>query len=159
MEMAAAVFPKLSAQLRGRFATWWIARSVARCLLRGFAAIFAIARPFDFAQGRLSARSTSIVLDPTWLGWLRHGSLARNRTRGLFAIRADRGLRWRRMRVAIMFGCETEHDCTQDKADGLFLFRRQDKNLAARRLGRVPLLLHLARRLTWSERYLDRIFS
>lgn len=77
----------------------------------------------------------------------------------MFAIRADRGLRWRRMGVAVMLGRKAEDERKHHKADSFFLFGRQDKNLAAGRLGRGALLLHLARRLTWSERYFDRIFS
>ena len=52
------------------------------------------------------------------------------------------------MRLAVMLGREAENERKQHKADGFFLFGRQDENLAAGRLWRVALWLHWARRLT-----------
>ena len=63
------------------------------------------------------------------------------------------------MRVAVMLGRKAEDERNQHKAEGPFLFGCKDEDLAACWLGRVAFRLHLARRLTWSERYFDRIFS
>lgn len=63
------------------------------------------------------------------------------------------------MNIAIVLCRQTENERNKHEADGLFLFRRKDENLAACRLWIVAARLHSGRRLTCSDRYFLRIFS
>lgn len=56
-----------------------------------------------------------------------------------------------------MLGGQSQDECNQDKADGSLFFRREDEDLAPDRRLRT-LLLHSTRGLTWSDRYLRRMF-
>jgi hypothetical protein len=61
------------------------------------------------------------------------------------------------MGIATVLRRQTENERNKHEANGLFLFRRKDENLAACRLGSAVLRFHLG--LTCSDRYFRRIFS
>lgn len=63
------------------------------------------------------------------------------------------------MTIAIILRRQTEDERKQHEADGLFLFKCQDENLATGRLGIIAASFHSSWRRTCTERNFRRIFS